>query len=129
LQNAGWAVLFGQKSVEHPIRMILPVVLDTDVLTPARLKVLYRELELIDENELPPPVSSPLASIINKDSADVANSMYEGAAPVGPNDEERAQAGHLDRETFYISIATPDSSVVYYKLSKGIKKPHDVPDE
>jgi hypothetical protein len=35
----------------------------------------------------------------------------------------------LDKETIYISIATPDSSVVYYKLTKGIKKPQDVPDE
>jgi hypothetical protein len=108
--------------------MILPVALDSDALTPARLKVLYNELESINEDELPPPVQSPLAPVAPKDG-EVANTMYEGAAPVGPNDEEKAQAGHLDKETFYISIATPDSSVVYYKLSKGIKKPHDVPDE
>jgi len=35
----------------------------------------------------------------------------------------------LDREMIYIAIVTSDSTVVYYKLSKGIKKPADIPDE
>ncbi|WVQ98072.1 hypothetical protein IAU59_005194 [Kwoniella sp. CBS 9459] len=35
----------------------------------------------------------------------------------------------LDKETIYTAIVTPDSTVVYYKLSKGIKKPADIPDE
>lgn len=35
----------------------------------------------------------------------------------------------IDRETIYLAIVTTDSTVVYYKLSKGIKKPADIPDE
>jgi hypothetical protein len=151
LQAAGWAVLFGQKSMDvsglgalqavaalldhplnvtlqHPIRMILPIPLNSDSLTPAHLKVLYSELDMMNKNDLPNPLPSPLAQVSNKDR-EGADSMLEGATPIGPNDEEKAQAGHLDKESFYISMVTPDSSVVYYKLSKGIKKPHDVPDE
>ena len=35
----------------------------------------------------------------------------------------------LDRQTIYMAIVATDSTVVYYKLSKGIKKPADIPDE
>jgi hypothetical protein len=35
----------------------------------------------------------------------------------------------FDTDTLYLAISTTDSSVVYYKLSKGIKKPADIPDE
>jgi hypothetical protein len=35
----------------------------------------------------------------------------------------------LDIETLYMAIVASDSTVVYYKLTKGIKKPADVPDE
>lgn len=49
---------------------------------------------------------------------------------------ERADEGkpgekseEFDMETIYMAIVTGDSTVVYYKLSKGIKKPADIPDE
>jgi len=128
LQAAGWVVLFGQKSVDHPIRMVLPMASDSQALTPARLKVLYHELGLIDEDRLPPLVPSSLADAISKDGY-VKQAMQDPATSMEASDEEKAQAGHLDKESFYLSMATPDSSVVYYKLSKGINKPHDVPDE
>jgi hypothetical protein len=35
----------------------------------------------------------------------------------------------LDKEMIYMGIVTTDSTVVYYKLTKGIKKPADIPDE
>ena len=35
----------------------------------------------------------------------------------------------LDKEMIYMGIVTSDSTVVYYKLTKGIKKPADIPDE
>lgn len=35
----------------------------------------------------------------------------------------------IDKEMIYMGIATSDSTVVYYKLTKGIKKPADIPDE
>lgn len=35
----------------------------------------------------------------------------------------------IDAETIYVAIGSSDSTIVYYKLSKGIRKPHDIPDE
>lgn len=35
----------------------------------------------------------------------------------------------LDRDLIYMAIVTSDSTVVYYKLAKGIRKPADIPDE
>lgn len=35
----------------------------------------------------------------------------------------------IEKETIYMGIVTTDSTVVYYKLTKGIKKPADIPDE
>ena len=35
----------------------------------------------------------------------------------------------IDPETIYMAIATTDSTVVYYRLSRGIRKPADIPDE
>jgi hypothetical protein len=44
--------------------------------------------------------------------------------------EEPEQANEeIDPETIYMAIATTDSTVVYYRLSRGIKKPADIPDE
>lgn len=46
------------------------------------------------------------------------------------NGQEAAEVNEsIDRETIYLAIVTSDSTVVYYKLSKGIKKPADIPDE
>jgi hypothetical protein len=39
------------------------------------------------------------------------------------------QVHEFDPDTLYVAIGTTDSTVVYYKLSRGIKKPHDIPDE
>jgi hypothetical protein len=43
--------------------------------------------------------------------------------------EEEDVSEELDKEMIYMAITTTDSTVVYYKLSKGIKKPADIPDE
>jgi hypothetical protein len=48
--------------------------------------------------------------------------------------EEASESGtgtgtELDKEMIYMGIVTSDSTVVYYKLTKGIKKPADIPDE
>lgn len=42
--------------------------------------------------------------------------------------EEKSEV-ELDKEMIYMGIVTTDSTVVYYKLTKGIKKPADIPDE
>jgi hypothetical protein len=48
-----------------------------------------------------------------------------------PNGEKADEEGNkeLDTEMIYLGITIEDSTVVYYKLSKGIKKPADIPDE
>ena len=51
-----------------------------------------------------------------------------------PEEEEEEKEtveteAELDKEMIYMGIVTTDSTVVYYKLTKGIKKPADVPDE
>jgi hypothetical protein len=96
--------------------LILPLAINTNSLTPAALKAIFSTLNDLEVNTLPetlpPIVEVPEAGLI----ADQA-------------EEEESAEVTLDKETIYISIATPDSSVVYYKLAKGIKKPQDVPDE
>lgn len=44
-----------------------------------------------------------------------------------PNDSR--SSWEIEKETIYMGIVTTDSTVVYYKLTKGIKKPADIPDE
>lgn len=51
-----------------------------------------------------------------------------GDSRSGSQAEEHG-AAELDTEMIYLGIVTTDSTIVYYKLSKGIKKPADVPDE
>jgi PDZ domain-containing secreted protein len=43
--------------------------------------------------------------------------------------EKEITKQELDKEMIYMGIVTSDSTVVYYKLTKGIKKPADIPDE
>jgi hypothetical protein len=112
---------------QHPIRVIISIPIETDALTPSRLKSTFAAISSLTDDSLPPPIPFPLARVAKTDGQLVDTS--EGAVAPEPSNEEKERAGTLDKETIYISIATPDSSVVYYKLSKGIKKPHDVPDE
>lgn len=102
-------------SVQDPIRLILPLAINTNSLTPAALKSIFLVLNSMDTDRLP-EILPPLVETPTVDSED--DKVAEGEAEA-----------ILDKETIYISIATPDSSVVYYKLAKGIKKPQDVPDE
>ncbi|RXK36604.1 hypothetical protein M231_06145 [Tremella mesenterica] len=42
---------------------------------------------------------------------------------------DTATINDLDKDMIYLAITTTDSTVVYYKLTRGIKKPADIPDE
>lgn len=104
------------RSAQDPIRLILPLAINTNSLTPAALKSIFSALSRMEISQLPdslPPLVDTPTVGFEDDKAK----------------EEEGTAATLDKETIYISIATPDSSVVYYKLAKGIKKPQDVPDE
>lgn len=59
----------------------------------------------------------------NDDAKESVEEQQTGGEESPPTNDE------LDAETLYLAITTTDSTVVYYKLSKGIKKPADIPDE
>ena len=48
---------------------------------------------------------------------------------VKANAEAENVSMDIDKDMIYMAIVTADSTVVYYRLSKGIKKPADIPDE
>jgi len=67
---------------------------------------------------------------------DIATLRREVATAKGediPEEKEEVPGSgsgtELDKEMIYMGIVTSDSTVVYYKLTKGIKKPADIPDE
>jgi hypothetical protein len=102
--------------IQDPIRLILPLAININSLTPDALQSIFAALQSLEVNTLP----QPLPPLIETPKSGFEVDSVE--------DSDSAEAT-LDKETIYISIATPDSSVVYYKLTKGIKKPQDVPDE
>jgi hypothetical protein len=72
------------------------------------------------------PLSPPLHHLTDADAGadageDRSSDIVTEALAEGAN--------AFDTDTLYLAISTTDSSVVYYKLSKGIKKPADIPDE
>jgi len=74
----------------------------------------------------PIPVLAPDIATLRKEAA-----MARGD-DIPEEKEEVFGSGsgmELDKEMIYIGIVTSDSTVVYYKLTKGIKKPADIPDE
>jgi hypothetical protein len=102
--------------------MVLPLHFHANNLTPRVLKLIYKQLNQLSMKDLAPILPSPL-------------SVSDISQPTDNEDEENGDDkkietdGLLDLKTIYISIVTPDSSVVYYKLTQGIKKPDDIPDE
>lgn len=112
--------------------MVLPLHISAQNLTPRILRSLFGELGRLTLEDLPNPIPSPIdiPAIGDDDDGDEHEVVKEEGKAAGKEDgQERGSAAKLDRETIYISIATQDSSIVYYKLTKGIKKPDDIPDE
>ena len=65
----------------------------------------------------------PLDQLDEKDE----HENEDGVVKDTPN--ESGSSVEIEKETIYMGIVTTDSTVVYYKLTKGIKKPADIPDE
>lgn len=107
-----WSVILGHKVPTDPLRLVVPLPIDADNLTARQLRHIFEALQKLKENELP----DRLPSFLDDDE------------PTNPS-VTAAAATEIDREAIYISIVTPDSSVVYYRLTKDIKKPADIPDE
>lgn len=123
---------------------MLPLPLHTTSLRPSVLKAIFKELASIEVASLPEPIS-PFAPTLDElreqlgqtQTSDDAGKLQEEQQESEKKEEsERTEEGkpgeeseEFDRETIYMAIVTGDSTVVYYKLSKGIKKPADIPDE
>jgi hypothetical protein len=108
--------------------MVLPLHFHANNLTPRALKAIYKQLNRLTLGDLPPVLPSPLPVSEIEQLDDGVPEEYDGEEEKGAV-EGTAEHDILDLKTIYISIVTPDSSVVYYKLTQGIKKPDDIPDE
>ncbi|OWZ33227.1 hypothetical protein C351_05458 [Cryptococcus neoformans c8] len=134
-----WIVMVGHKRKEDPLRAVLPLPLHTTSLRPSVLKAIFKELALIEVASLPEPIS-PFAPTLDElreqlgqrqtsEDAEKLQEEKEGGSERADQGKPGGKSEEFDRETIYMAIVTGDSAVVYYKLSKGIKKPADIPDE
>ncbi|WVF69785.1 hypothetical protein IAT40_004564 [Kwoniella sp. CBS 6097] len=147
----GWVVLVGHKRKEDPLRAVLPLPMHTTSLKPSSLRSIFNALSTTSLDDLPEPFE-PLAPTVDElreklEGSAVAVAVAPSEVEAADEDSSQADRQHtsdqsqstssttttttpeLDKETIYTAIVTPDSTVVYYKLSKGIKKPADIPDE
>lgn len=135
------------------LRAVLPLPLHTTALKPSSLSSIFSALSTLDISSIPalPPLAPTLDSLRKElairrgdqleSEPDSANrDGVSGSAPGNEvqseslkrtEDEEKTtqMQAELDTEMLYMAIVATDSTVVYYKLTKGIKKPADIPDE
>ena len=124
--------------VQDPIRAVLPLPLHTTQLHPSSLKSIFSALESLDTSALP-PILPPYVKDIEETRKRARRKPQHHTMGLYTEDTERT-ADHelldektgneeIERDMIYIAIVTSDSTVVYYRLTKGIKKPTDIPDE
>ncbi|TXT13001.1 hypothetical protein VHUM_01402 [Vanrija humicola] len=126
LADTEWAVVVGHKRAEDPLRAVLPLPLHTTSLTPHELKAVFGALARLDVAALPEPLP-PLAPSVAELQEKLGKT--DQLAEVAEEPEPDSTPATFDPDTLYMAIVATDSTVVYYKLSRGIKKPHDIPDE
>ncbi|WVQ69283.1 uncharacterized protein L199_007500 [Kwoniella botswanensis] len=127
LELGGWVALIGHKTKSDPLRAVIPLPIHTTSLKPSSLKSIFNALSSLSLENLPEPFEK-LAPTMD----DLKLTIHQQSSTNEIPDDQTVQAEEgsiLDQETIYTSIVTPDSTVVYYKISKGIKKPNDIPDE
>ena len=135
---------------------MIPLPLHTKSLKPSSLNSIFSSLSTLSIDALPGPIPALVPDLddLRKDLAirrghdpnssnqdpdqaqdrnDNDNDKVEGSnpdtAPAGTRTGTEDSTAGTETETIYMGIATTDSTVVYYKLTKGIKKPADIPDE
>lgn len=131
-----WCGIEDIRSLQDPLRAVLPLPLHTTSLRPSDLKAIFNALFKLTSSDIP-PVMTPPAPSVEELQAVIARNRDTADHPADGADEKTDQAqvdagrvnGEIDAETIYMAIATTDSTVVYYRLSRGIKKPADIPDE
>lgn len=112
---------------QDPLRAVLPLPLHTTALTPKELRTIFASLLEITVDSLPealPPLAPSMADL----RIQLADKTGE-KQKVDEEPESSEVNDTFDPDTLYVAINDPDSTVVYYKLSRGIRKPHDIPDE
>jgi hypothetical protein len=138
---------------KDPLRVVLPLPLHTTSLRPSVLKTIFGALAELPLEGIPGPDELIVPTIKEvqremdrrKDRAEAKedgidddddddDDQHQDNVVSGRTKAEMKQHGtevqvQIDRSTLYLAIVTTDSTVVYYKLSKGIKKPADIPDE
>lgn len=90
---------------QDALRMMVPFHNNDTVITPRSLRILFKFLQGLTMETL--------------------TTEFEPLTPGSTHSSEL----EIDKATIYVSTVLPDSSIVYYKLSKGVKKPEDIPDE
>lgn len=127
---------------QDPLRAVLPLPLHTTSLHPSSLKAIFSALSSLQYHDLPPVIEplAPSVEQLRRLAFKNSNQTSEGSTV----DQQRSEAGEveveadaeaetvsmdIDKDMIYMAIVTADSTVVYYRLSKGIKKPADIPDE
>lgn len=93
----------------------------------ARRKGLDEKAERIEQVEGADPNTGEAGDEGSEEQADAREDAAEDSSQTQPDAVSTVPT--LDAETIYVAIGSPDSTIVYYKLSKGIRKPHDIPDE
>ncbi|EKC99271.1 hypothetical protein A1Q2_06471 [Trichosporon asahii var. asahii CBS 8904] len=127
LPGTQWVAVVGRKRKDDPLRAVLPLPLHTTALTPKELRTIFASLLEITVDSLPealPPLAPSMADL----RIQLADKTGE-KQKVDEEPESSEVNDTFDPDTLYVAINDPDSTVVYYKLSRGIRKPHDIPDE
>lgn len=120
---------------------MLPLPLHTTSLHPSSLRAIFSALSTLQYDDLP-PVIPPLAPSVDElrrlatkskaaepEFVEADGLLGEGTDEPSSEPAEQAVSTEIDRDMLYMAVVTSDSTVVYYRLSKGIKKPADIPDE
>ncbi|WVQ76014.1 hypothetical protein IAR50_005650 [Cryptococcus sp. DSM 104548] len=129
-----WVVIIGHKRREDPLRAVLPLPIHTTSLRPSSLRAIFKAFESFDYDSLP-PVMPPFAPTLDEMREQLGVQLPVNIEVHGKDEgageavNTEAETREFDKETLYTAIVTGDSTVVYYKIAKGIKKPHDIPDE
>jgi hypothetical protein len=154
LPGTGWCAIVGHKRQEvctglppRPVQLVeadyqdalkavVPLPLHTTSLKPSSLKSIFSSLAGMTISDLPasiPPLAPDVTTLRNQILAqkgqDTDTIEEEREEEEEGKAEKEITKQELDKEMIYMGIVTSDSTVVYYKLTKGIKKPADIPDE
>lgn len=141
-----WAFQSGRLGLittQDPLKVVLPLPLHTTALRPSSLKSIFSSLSKLPLKDIPESVGDlvpTIKEIRRRAGLDLKSGVKLSSAQSQqrfdthededvPEKEADGEGAELDREMIYVAISISDSTVVYYKLTKGIKKPADVPDE